>query len=294
MKIRKKEDNFLPTPSYVDDSTEVTMRCYHWGKCKHEPSETYKGGEITVFDEVELSGISIFELDRMVEQARVYGHKVLKVKTVGEIKMLWMGGIEDAGNGNDEGAEDAGDSDFSGKDSDYGDKKNQAIEIRRNEDGGPDSVVDNSDKDDAANSEAEFESLRGSDKEQGMQYPVFDKDMDNLNLEVGMVFSSFKEFKAALGAETSREVWEGTQEAPTQGEAQGTQDAHTVVTQEPSATAVSKSAERSKVSKRTRRCSRNSGGMCYLTQEALTQWDAPGTQETCAAAIPNSPKGKKS
>ncbi|KAL3502276.1 hypothetical protein ACH5RR_036725 [Cinchona calisaya] len=66
MKIRKKEDNFLPAPSYADDSTEVSMRCYHWGKCKHEPSATYEGGEITVFDEVELSGISIFELDRMM------------------------------------------------------------------------------------------------------------------------------------------------------------------------------------------------------------------------------------
>ncbi|KAL3528025.1 hypothetical protein ACH5RR_012681 [Cinchona calisaya] len=77
--------------------------------------------------------------------------------------------------------------------------ENQAIEIRRNEDGGPDSDVDNSDKDDAANSKAEFESLHGSDEEQGMQYPVFDtKHMDNPNLEIGMVFSSFRKFKAAV------------------------------------------------------------------------------------------------
>ncbi|KAL3502537.1 hypothetical protein ACH5RR_036986 [Cinchona calisaya] len=47
------------------------------------------------------------------------------------------------------------------------------------------------------------------------------------------------------------------------------------------------------VSKRTRGCSRNSGGICYLTQEALTQWDAPGTQEACATTIPNSLKTKK-
>ncbi|KAL3528026.1 hypothetical protein ACH5RR_012682 [Cinchona calisaya] len=69
------------------------------------------------------------------------------------------------------------------------------------------------------------------------------------------------------------QVWEGTQEAPTQGEAQGTQDAHTVVTQEPSIAVVSKSAKRSK--------------------EALTQWDAPGTQEACAATIRNFLKTKK-
>ncbi|KAL3515896.1 hypothetical protein ACH5RR_022798 [Cinchona calisaya] len=66
-----------------------------------------------------------------------------------------------------------------------------------------------------------------------------------------------------------------------------------VVTQEPSAAAVSESAKKPKVSKRTRGCSRNLGGMCYLTQETLTQGDAPGTQEACAVAIPNSPKGKK-
>ncbi|KAL3502277.1 hypothetical protein ACH5RR_036726 [Cinchona calisaya] len=78
-------------------------------------------------------------------------------------------------------------------------KENQAIEITRNEDGGSDSDVDNSDKDDAANSMAEFESLHGSYKEQGIQYPVFDpKDMDNPNLEVGMVFSSFREFNTAI------------------------------------------------------------------------------------------------
>ncbi|KAL3501625.1 hypothetical protein ACH5RR_036074 [Cinchona calisaya] len=62
-------------PYSANNSTEVSLRCYHWGKCKHEPSATYEGREITVFDEVELYGISIFDLDRKVEQAEVYGHK---------------------------------------------------------------------------------------------------------------------------------------------------------------------------------------------------------------------------
>ncbi|KAL3502538.1 hypothetical protein ACH5RR_036987 [Cinchona calisaya] len=137
------------------------MRCCHWGKCKHEPSATYDGEEITVFDEVELSRISIFELDRMVEQAGVYGHKryymliedhgfrelthsrelqehcqdFLQVdkmvelyieESFKEINVLqcWGWGTEDAGNGSDEAAgtksaEDARDSDFFGKDSDF-------------------------------------------------------------------------------------------------------------------------------------------------------------------------------
>ncbi|KAL3502096.1 hypothetical protein ACH5RR_036545 [Cinchona calisaya] len=43
------------------------------------------------------------------------------------------------------------------------------------------------------------------------------------------------------------QVLEGTQEAPTQGEAQRTQDAYTEATQEPSTTVVSKSAKRSMV-----------------------------------------------
>ncbi|KAL3522532.1 hypothetical protein ACH5RR_015366 [Cinchona calisaya] len=365
-------------------------------------------------------------------------------------------------------------------------KENQAIEIRRNKDGRLDSDVDNSDKDDAANSEAEFESLHGSDEEQGMQYPVFDlKDMDNPNLEVGMVFSSFREFKATIRScnikrgksfkfvksdknrvrvcclkkgydweiyarkmkETAKwldekcpnewtrahfrilskcdmllnniceslnskildareefivsmmeslrkyimikmqenrdrenarlgenkcnsssppiyerppsrpkkcrrkcedemthrkerkkkirrfgqvikcsycskkghnirscklrmekeaaedvgdsptqdgegtihgvdvnQVWEGIQEPPTQREAQGTQDANTIVTRAIWGSYL-QICQKIKVSKRTRGCSRNSGGMCYLTQEALTQGNALGTQEACAPAI---------
>ncbi|KAL3515897.1 hypothetical protein ACH5RR_022799 [Cinchona calisaya] len=220
----------------ADDSTEISMRCYHWKKCKHEPRATYEGEEITVFDEVGLSGISIFELDRMVEQvgeinALLWGsdfetddydeyYNISEDKDVGNDEndhslecedgrgdentrdggdeCAGDGGTEDAGNRSDEGAgakgvEDSGDRDFSGKDSDYEDEhddeeyEENAIEIRRYEDGGSDRVVDNSDKDDATNSEVEFESLHGSDKEQGMQYPVFDpKDIDNPNLEVGM------------------------------------------------------------------------------------------------------------
>ncbi|KAL3512936.1 hypothetical protein ACH5RR_025653 [Cinchona calisaya] len=67
-------------------------------------------------------------------------------------------------------------------------KENQAIEDRRNEDkGSDDSDVDNFEKDNAANSEAGFESLHGLDEEQGIKYLVFDpKDMDNPNLEIGM------------------------------------------------------------------------------------------------------------
>ncbi|XP_071916372.1 uncharacterized protein [Coffea arabica] len=52
------------------------MRCYIWGKCINGPDAHYEGGEICVFDYVEVTGISLFEMDRMLEnEARVYGDK---------------------------------------------------------------------------------------------------------------------------------------------------------------------------------------------------------------------------
>ena len=52
------------------------MRCYIWGKCINGPDAHYEGGEICVFDYVEVTRISLFEMDRMLEnEARAYGDK---------------------------------------------------------------------------------------------------------------------------------------------------------------------------------------------------------------------------
>lgn len=52
------------------------MRCYLWSKCVHEPNENYEGGKMKVFDYVEVIGIGLFEMDRMLEkEANVYGDK---------------------------------------------------------------------------------------------------------------------------------------------------------------------------------------------------------------------------
>ncbi|KAL3513941.1 hypothetical protein ACH5RR_026658 [Cinchona calisaya] len=201
------------------------MRCYHWGKCKHEPSATYEGGEITVFDEVELLELAYLS---WIGWWNKLGYTGTKGKDgMGDKNArdrsdegVGFGGTKDVRNRSDEGA-GAKDYEEEHDDEEYEDnvdheakwlvvakqiqmmaeraKENQAIKITRNEDEGLESDVDNSDKDDVANCEAEFESLHGSDKEQGMQYPVFDpKDINNPNLEVGMVFSSFRKFKAAV------------------------------------------------------------------------------------------------
>ena len=43
------------------------MKCHLWGKCETEPDVHYEGGELRVFDHVEVTGISLFEMDRMLE-----------------------------------------------------------------------------------------------------------------------------------------------------------------------------------------------------------------------------------
>lgn len=50
-----------------NDSTKVTVKCHLWGKCETEPDVHYEGGELRVFDHVEVTGISLFEMDRMLE-----------------------------------------------------------------------------------------------------------------------------------------------------------------------------------------------------------------------------------
>lgn len=49
------------------DSTEVTMKCHLWGEYETEPDVHYEGGELRVFDHVEVTGISLFAMDRMLE-----------------------------------------------------------------------------------------------------------------------------------------------------------------------------------------------------------------------------------
>ncbi|KAL3520434.1 hypothetical protein ACH5RR_018583 [Cinchona calisaya] len=81
--------------------TLVTSRCYHWWKYKNFE---YVGGEITVWDEVEINGINIFELDSIVEGVGVFAHKREE--------------DEDSGSDNSHKS-DSGGSEFSSKDSDY-------------------------------------------------------------------------------------------------------------------------------------------------------------------------------
>ena len=66
---------FFPWFFSGSDSTEITLRCHMWGKCILEPDPHYQGGELRVFDHVEVDLISVFDIDRMVEKADAYGDK---------------------------------------------------------------------------------------------------------------------------------------------------------------------------------------------------------------------------
>ena len=58
------------------ESTEVTMKCYIWGKIETEPDVHYEEGGLRIFYHVEATGISLFEMDRILEnQLQVVGDK---------------------------------------------------------------------------------------------------------------------------------------------------------------------------------------------------------------------------
>ena len=52
------------------------MNCYIWKKYETEPDVHYEEGELRVFDHVETIGISLFEMNKMLEnQLQVVGDK---------------------------------------------------------------------------------------------------------------------------------------------------------------------------------------------------------------------------
>ena len=49
---------------------------YPWEKCETELDAQYEGRELGIFDHVEVTGISLFEMDRTLEsQVRDFGEK---------------------------------------------------------------------------------------------------------------------------------------------------------------------------------------------------------------------------
>ncbi|KAL3500630.1 hypothetical protein ACH5RR_039723 [Cinchona calisaya] len=50
------------------------MKFHYWGTFKNDPYPHYAGGEIVVYDEVEMVGISLFEMDRLCGNAGIYGY----------------------------------------------------------------------------------------------------------------------------------------------------------------------------------------------------------------------------
>ncbi|KAL3519352.1 hypothetical protein ACH5RR_017501 [Cinchona calisaya] len=131
------------------------MRCFHCGKCKNNE---YVGEELTVSDEVEVSGITIFELDRIVEGVGVLvirGTIVwlleLYIETLfKKIRQLEIGSDFEDDNSNDD---------------DYN----------------MDEDKDNGSADAALDSGSDFESIRGSDEEDSNRLSKFNpqSDMEN-------------------------------------------------------------------------------------------------------------------
>nr|XP_027099128.1 uncharacterized protein LOC113718418 [Coffea arabica] len=226
MSTRSKELNNEPPPNYGNGSIEITMRCYIWGKCINGHDAHYEGGEICVFDYVEVTGISLFEMDRMLEnEARAYGDKRchILIEEYG-FRRLWHdkelygycaeyldygrrvdlyieGDVNDESEDNNGCNSDASSGEFSGKDSDYEMEEGDDDDYEDNGDIGSDSEndVDNFDVDAAPDSESDFESLHGSGDEQGRKPPTVNpKDMHNPKIKLEQYFSNFKEFKEAV------------------------------------------------------------------------------------------------
>ena len=162
------------------------MKCHLWGKCETEPDVHYEGGELRVFDHVEVTGISLFEMDRMSSSDSEY--------TLGSDSR-----------------------EFSGKDSDYeqnsddndyeenvdhnlewlGVENHRKEQLKRNEKkecvketvgqtmSNSDTDDDNSDIDVAPDSGSDIDSLQGSDEEGHCRPLMYDpKHADNPNLEI--------------------------------------------------------------------------------------------------------------
>nr|XP_027088467.1 uncharacterized protein LOC113709811 [Coffea arabica] len=235
MSMRKKKLNNRAPPNYEQGSSLITLRCHCGGLIFYTPQSHYQGGDVCVLDYVESIGLSIFEVDRLIEAAGVFGHKVYYVHQLGydpyEVNenegpsngkdIIANHGHEWGGNDNNE-ADSSSESFFSAVDSDYNQSEEDDADFNDNKDKNVEwlsvehykelqtnsakqgqveaNLVQPEDDDVASDSESDFENMHGPDDENDSnRCVVFNpKHMDNPKLKLKMFFSTIKECKLAI------------------------------------------------------------------------------------------------
>ncbi|KAL3535305.1 hypothetical protein ACH5RR_003766 [Cinchona calisaya] len=110
------------------------MKFYYWGTFKKDPIPQYVGGEVVVYDEIEMAGIILFEMDKLCDNAGIYGNSE------------WLG-VENQRDPKKRKLED--------------NSKKVALRIPVSNENDSDSYDNNSEPDATSNYDSDFESIHG-------------------------------------------------------------------------------------------------------------------------------------